>query len=52
MEFNDEISHHAIVRVPCPHCSHLCSSITKSCPKCGEPIKVLKITASKEAKCY
>ena len=36
-----EIYSHSIVRVPCPHCSYLCSSQANNCPKCGEPIKPL-----------
>ena len=27
-----------IVKIPCPHCSLLCSSQIKRCPKCGEPL--------------
>jgi len=28
----------AIVKIPCPHCSFLCSPQIKHCPKCGEPL--------------
>lgn len=28
----------AIVKIPCPHCSFLCSHQIKHCPKCGEPL--------------
>ena len=27
-----------IVKIPCPHCSFLCSPQIKHCPKCGEPL--------------
>ena len=36
-----DIYSHSIVRVPCLHCSHLCSSQARNCPKCREPIKPL-----------
>ena len=28
----------SIVKLPCPHCSFLCSPQVKHCPKCGEPL--------------
>ncbi|TFF88737.1 MAG: hypothetical protein EU548_08490 [Promethearchaeota archaeon] len=31
-----------ITRIPCPHCSNLCSSNVQSCPKCGESLPDLK----------
>ncbi len=48
VSFNEKIPMHSIVRIPCPHCSHLCSAKAKSCPKCGEPLTPLEHTASKE----
>ncbi len=29
---------HSIVKIPCPHCSFLCSPQITHCPKCGEPL--------------
>ncbi|MBD3254177.1 MAG: hypothetical protein GF383_03750 [Candidatus Lokiarchaeota archaeon] len=37
--------YHSITRMPCSHCSHLCSPKAKACPKCGEPLTPLKNTA-------
>jgi len=35
----------AIIKIPCPHCSFLCSPQIKRCPKCGEPLpKIDKIS--------
>jgi len=27
-----------IIKIPCPHCSFLCTPQIKHCPKCGEPL--------------
>jgi hypothetical protein len=32
---------HKVVKVPCPHCSFLCSPQIKLCSKCGEPLPKL-----------
>ncbi len=34
---------HKIVKVPCPHCTFLCSSRIQFCSKCGDPLPKLKI---------
>ena len=33
---------HKVVKVPCPHCSFLCSRHIKFCSKCGEPLPKLE----------
>lgn len=32
---------HKVIKVPCPHCSFLCSAQIKFCSKCGEPLPKL-----------
>jgi len=36
MDFDEDLYSHSIVRIPCPHCGELCSTLAKNCPKCGE----------------
>ena len=38
MNSNIHQSFKKIVKIPCPHCSFLCSPQIKSCSKCGEPL--------------
>ncbi len=33
---------HSINRIPCPHCSSLCSPQIKDCPKCGDPLPMIE----------
>jgi len=33
---------HKVVKVPCPHCSFLCSARVQFCSKCGEPLSKLE----------
>ena len=33
---------HKVVKVPCPHCSFLCSAQIQFCSKCGEPLPKLE----------
>ncbi|MBY8985466.1 MAG: zinc ribbon domain-containing protein, partial [Candidatus Lokiarchaeota archaeon] len=33
---------HKVVKVPCPHCSSLCSPQIQFCSKCGEPLPKLE----------
>jgi len=32
----------SIIRIPCPHCTFLCSPKIKYCPKCGEPLPIIE----------
>jgi hypothetical protein len=32
----------SISRIPCPHCTCLCLSQIKYCPKCGEPLPIIE----------
>jgi len=32
----------SINRIPCPHCTFLCSPQIKYCPKCGEPLPIIE----------
>ncbi len=34
----ESIFKHKVVKIPCPHCSFLCSTHIKFCSKCGEPL--------------
>jgi hypothetical protein len=42
----------SIIRIPCPHCTFLCSPKNKNCPKCGDPLPIIeeyfKITSDSE----
>jgi len=38
MNSNNHQSFKKIVKIPCPHCSFLCSPQIKYCSKCGEPL--------------
>ena len=38
MNYNNHQSFKKIVKIPCPHCSFLCSPQIKYCSKCGEPL--------------
>jgi len=38
MNYNNDNHSQKIVKIPCPHCSFLCSPQIKYCPKCGEPL--------------
>lgn len=38
MNYNNHHSFKKIVKIPCPHCSFLCSPQIKYCSKCGEPL--------------
>ena len=38
MNFNKNRNSQRIVKIPCPHCSTLCSPQTRYCLKCGEPL--------------
>ncbi len=33
---------HSINRIPCPHCTFLCSPQIKYCPKCGDPLPIIE----------
>ena len=39
----ESIFKHKVVKVPCPHCSFLCSPHIQFCSKCGEPLPKLEI---------
>ncbi|MHA1933166.1 MAG: leucine-rich repeat domain-containing protein [Promethearchaeota archaeon] len=39
---SESLLKHKIVKVPCPHCSFLCSPQIKLCSKCGEPLPKLE----------
>jgi hypothetical protein len=32
----------SIIRIPCPHCTFLCSPKIKYCPKCGDPLPIIE----------
>ena len=38
MNYNNNQNLQRIVKIPCPHCSFLCSPHIKNCLKCGEPL--------------
>ena len=38
MNYNNNQNLQKIVKIPCPHCSFLCSPQIKFCSKCGEPL--------------
>ncbi len=38
----ESIFKHKVVKIPCPHCSFLCSTHIKFCSKCGEPLPKLE----------
>ncbi|MBA7672564.1 hypothetical protein ES703_80745 [subsurface metagenome] len=38
MNYNNNQNLQRIVKIPCPHCSFLCSPQIKFCSKCGEPL--------------
>jgi len=32
----------SIIKIPCPHCSFLCSPQIKYCPECGDPLPIIE----------
>ncbi|MBA7601903.1 hypothetical protein ES703_08987 [subsurface metagenome] len=32
----------SIIRIPCPHCTFLCSPQIKYCPNCGDPLPIIE----------
>ena len=46
--FDEDHYSHSIIRIPCPHCGELCSTLAKSCPKCGEPLNPTLKRVNKE----
>ena len=42
VKLSEGTSKHKVVKVPCPHCSFLCSAQIQFCSKCGEPLPKLE----------